>query len=202
MNRALLNILSVLLLAILCSVWMSCGSEPLVLKGNPVKTYKSDLVTFTAIFLDELTLKKRYGGKNNPFISVQRAITPRTFIVFDLIIKAEKEKLNLQLNKMELEYAAIRVSPKSRFHLRDYWSLEDDLNESLKPKDTEKKVILINKTVFPDRFAVSPESTVKGLIVFSGNFPKSGTATLSIPFFDGAGNLLDVAELDYQYSLY
>ncbi len=202
MTRTLLNILLVLLLAILCSVWMSCGSEPLLVKGNPVKAYEGKSFTITAIFLDEMTLKKRYGKRNNPFINVSHIITPRTFMVFDLIIKANDQRLNFQLNKMELQYAAINVTPRNRFLMIDHWEVEDSYNKTVKGVDTARKIALINKTLFPDHFEVSPGSTIKGLILFSANFPKSGTATLTIPVFESSGNLIDVATMEYNYSLY
>ena len=202
MKRKLLKILPVLLSVTLSFLWIGCASEPLAMKGNPVKTYKSDSVTLTAIFLDEMTLKKRYGKKNNPFINIRHYITPRTFMVFDVIIKAEREELKLQLNKIELEYAAIKVTPMNRFILGEHWEAEDAYDEGAKPLDTQRKKIRINKTLFSDRFDVSPESTIKGLVVFSANFPKSGTAILTIPLFDSGGNVLEMAEIDYKYSLY
>ena len=202
MKRKPLKILSALLSVALSFLWIGCASEPLALTGNPVKIFKSDSLTLTAIFLDEMTLKKRYGKKNNPFINVRHVITPRTFMVFDLIIKAESEELKLQLNKMELEYAALKVTPMNRFILGEHWVVEDDYDDNARPIDTQRKKIRINKTLFPDRFDVSPGSTIKGLVVFSANFPKSGTATLTIPFFDNSGNVVDVAELNYKYSLY
>ncbi len=202
MKRKPLKILPVLLAVMLSILWIGCASEPLAMKGNPVKTFKSDSFLLTTIFLDEMTLKTRYGKKNNPFINVRHAITPRTFMVFDVIIKAEKEPLKLQLNMMELEYAAIRVTPKSRFHMTEHWKLEDDYDDNARPIDTQRKKILINKTLFPDKFDVSRGSTIKGLVVFSANFPKSGDAVLTIPVFDSSGNVVDVAELNYKYSLY
>jgi hypothetical protein len=181
---------------------MSCESEPLQVRGNPVKAFEGNSYTVTAVFLDEMTLQKRYGKKNNPFINVSHIITPRTFMVFDLIIKAKDQRLKFQLNKMELQYAAINVTPRNRFLMVEHWEFEDSYDDTVKGVDTARKVALINKTLFPDQFEVSPGSTIKGLIVFSANFPKSGTATLTIPVFESSGNLIDVAKMEYSYSLY
>ena len=202
MKRKLLKILPVLLSVALSFLWIGCASEPLAIKGNPVKTFKSDSFLLTTIFLDEMTLKTRYGKKNNPFINVRHYITPRTFMVFDVIIKAEKEPLKLQLNKMQLQYASINVTPRNRFLMAQHWRYEDTDNADIRPIDTRRKELLINKTLLPDNVRVSAGSTIKGLILFSANFPKSGEAVLTIPVFDGRGNLLDVAELGYRYSLY
>jgi hypothetical protein len=202
MNRNYLLALLFLLCLVLSSLWIGCAGEPLTMEGSPVKTFKGDSFTLTTIFLDEMTLKKRYGKKNNPFINVHHLITPRRFMVFDVIIKAEREELKLELNKMRLEYAAINVTPRNRFLLYDHWKVEDRSNEDVKPMDTRRKELLINKTLFPDKFGVSAGSTIKGLVLFSANFPKSGNATLTIPVFDRSGALIEESVLEFRFKLY
>jgi len=178
-----------------------CKTEPLSIKGNPVQSFQSNTFSMTGIFLDRYTLQKRYGNKNNPFINVNYLITPREFMVIDLIVRAEDQDLRLDVNKMRVEYATQNVTPLNKFLLIQHWNQEDQQDRDVRPIDTARKRSLINKTLLPDKVRISQGGSVRGLVVFSANFPKTGEAVLTVPVFDASGKLIERAKMKYRFEL-
>jgi len=138
-------------------------------------------------FLDDQFLKKQFGTEANPFLTEYYRISFRRILVFELNLRNQSGKrVELDLRRCELDYGAKQTPASSRSGLADHWESMQEDRRYLAEKDR-----IIERWVLPDRAVVADGATRYGYLVFLGNLPREGAATVHVPVFyeGGAANL-------------
>jgi hypothetical protein len=178
---------------------VSCESEPPpATQKGALKTEKIDQLLVVARFLDEETLKLRYGRRHNAFISAPRIATPRRFMVFKLNFEEVSETIIIKRKEMSFQFGGREAGPLSEFAMYDYWEREDDSSEIL-PADQRRRKATIRDNLLPAEVKIPPGGRISGLAVFSANYPRYGTAILYIPIYDESERLLKRVEITFEF---
>lgn len=157
---------------------------------EPVVTTENDGIQMALRFLDEGLLVSRHGKADNPFLTNYNQLMLRRLLVFELTLRSLSGKsLDLFLKNGELTYGGRSLIPANRFQLSNYWAGVDR-----DPRSTKSKELLIQKLVLPDHEAVRPGGSIKGYLVFQGDLPSSGAATVVVRLSAGS------ALLPFQFS--
>ena len=168
----------------------SCGTSrrTIRLPAEPIVTVEQAGVTMTLRFLDEPSLRQRFGSTENPFLTDYyrvdvpaqrgfRADDPRT---------RDPRAFPFELRDCELQYGGKTLGPLNRFQLAsDVDILEED------PRQKAPKKALINRYVLPNRAKSRPWRHAAGFLLFQGNLPISGEALVTIPG-KGGGSFLSI----------
>ncbi len=161
----------------------SCGTSRRTIRmpAEPEVTVEQGGVTMTLRFLDEPSLKRKFGTTENPFLTDYYRVMFRRNVVFDLTIQNQgADTFAFELRDCELQYGGKTVGPLNRFQMS---SDVDSLDEVLRVK-TPKKA-LINKYILPNRVALPAGGALTGFLLFQGNLPTSGEALVTIPGMEG-----------------
>lgn len=158
---------------------LSCGTSrrSIRLPPEPTVTVEQGGVTMTLRFLDEQSLRERFGSTANPFLTDYYRAMLRRNVVFELTIRNQGPvSFPFELRDCELQYGGRALGPLNRFQLS---SDVDILEEDPRLKAPQKS--LIEKYVLPNRMGVAPGGLLTGLLLFQGNLPVSGEAQVSVP---------------------
>ncbi len=177
----------------------ACESPPPpATQDSPLKTVKRDFALTVVRFMDEATLKSRYGWPHNPFISVERIVTPQRFLVYKLNIEEVARPIRIERRDMELRLGAKEARPMSDFHLLEYWEIEDRSSD-ISPYQQRTRDQFIREELLPATMNLPKGSRISGLVLFSSNFPRTGEARLTIPVLDDKGQLLERLQFSFSY---
>lgn len=184
---------------LLFALLSGCETPPLPqTQDSPVKTVKRNDYLVVARFLDEGTLKARYGARHNPFIAVQRLATPRRFLVFKLNFQQVTRKIVVRTGELEFQLGGTHTGPLNEFHLLQYWEQEDESGDIL-PQEKDIRDATIKSEVLPRQLKIPAGGGFSGLVVFSANFPRYGKGTLYVPILDENERLIERLELTFEF---
>lgn len=161
----------------------SCGinRKSIRLPAEPVVTVEQEDVSMTLRFLDEPSLRQRFGTSENPFLTDYSRALLRRNVVFELTIRNKgSASFPFELQDCELQYGGKALPPLNRFQQASDVNLRDEDRRLKAPKTA-----LINKYVLPNRTTLASGSMLTGFLLFQGNLPVSGEALVTIPGFEG-----------------
>jgi hypothetical protein len=161
----------------------SCGTNrrTLRLPPEPVVTVEQEGVTMTLRFLDESSLRQKFGSSENPFLTDYNLLMFRRNVVFELTIQNQGPSSFLfELRGCELQYGGKTLGPLNRFQLASDVHIRDE-----DPRLKAPKTALIERYVLPNKVNLAPGGLLTGYLLFQGNLPVSGEAQVSIA---GAGS--------------
>ncbi len=177
----------------------SCASEPPAeTRDSPLKTAKREDYFVVARFMDEGTLKGRYGPRFNPFISIRRLATPRRFMTFKLNFEQIDRTIVVSRRRMLLQMGGKSSGAASEFYLLNYWEREDaDLD--IMPADQRRRTQHIRNELLPETIKLPPGGRTSGLVVFSDNYPPYGKAILYLPVLDENEREIERLEFSFEF---
>lgn len=178
-----------------------CASTrgPLVVKDNPVKTAGADGLRASLRFLDDSALIQKFGKTANPFISDYGSLQRRRITTFELTVEnGGAEQLLFIMNRLELQHGGKSLDPYNRFQLQQEWEFQDD-QKPVKPIDKVRRERIINENVLPNTLSVPAGGKFKGYVVFIGNTPRYGTATVYVPLLRGKDDLAHRLEFTFEF---
>ena len=170
---------------------VSCGTgrQALRLPPEPELAIEQDGLKMTLRFLDEPSLRQRFGPSENPFLTDYDRIMFRRNVVFELTIRNQgSSTYQFDLHNCELRYGGKFLSPSNRFQIAGDMENRDE-DRRLKAR----KISLTNKYILPNKKEVVSGSLLTGFLLFQGNLPSTGDAEVVIPG-DGTG-----AAFQFQY---
>jgi len=175
----------------------ACQTPPVSrTQDSPLKAARREGYFVVARFMDEGTLRERYGARLNPFIAVSHALTPRRFVVFKLNVEEVRQPLRLQLRQMVFTLGNKTASPMTLSRMKDYWALEDP-DTGIAGAEVDIRDRALREDFMPDEVSLPSGSRLSKLVLFSENFPTQGEARLNIPMFDQSGRLLEQLEFAF-----
>jgi hypothetical protein len=158
---------------------LSCGTshKALRLQSEPEVTVEQGGITMSLRFLDEPSLRQRFGSPENPFLTEYYRIIFRRNVVFELTIRNQSSGTYLfDLHNCELRYGGKVLAPSNRFQIAtDVENREEDR------KLKARKISLANQYILPNKKEVPPGSLLSGFLLFQGNLPSTGEAQVVIP---------------------
>ena len=152
---------------------------------EPTVRVEKEGVTITLRHLDDQVLKEDFGTGANPFLTEYHRLSFRRIVVFELTMRNRGSvPAELVLDRCALKFAgSVREAIKA-FRLLEYWEFLDEDR-----RVTRKKEQIIDRFVLPNRAVVGSGSTLFGYLVFMGNVPRTGEATVYVPVFREGGSL-------------
>jgi hypothetical protein len=159
---------------------------------EPTVRVEKEGVTITLRHLDDQVLKEDFGTGANPFLTEYHRLSFRRIVVFELTMRNRGSvPAELVLDRCDLKFAgSVREATKA-FRLVEYWEFIDEDR-----RVTRKKEQIIDRFVLPNRAVVGSGSLLFGYLVFMGNMPRTGEATVRIPIFREGGSL----SFDFPYT--
>lgn len=190
---------SCLLLALTLVVLSACETAPVLqTQSESLKAVRRDGYFAVVRFLDDDTLKERYGARYNPFVARPRTFTPTSFLVFKINIEEVRRPLFLQLNKMELRFGEKVASPVDLYNMNLYWQFEDP-DTDITQIEKDKRDQILREELLAYEQLVPIGARVSKLIVFRANFPRIGDAKLTIPLLDDKRQPVDKLEFTFTF---
>lgn len=186
MSRALFRCLFFLTMVVLLS---SCATKRPVLRAvQPTVSVEQDGLAATLSYRDDESLTRQFGIEANPFRTEYSRLFFRRRMVFDLTLENRgPEAYRFRLDDCELQYGGKTVGATNQFQLIGEWQTLDD-----NPKLAKAKEPIIKKYLLPSEKQVPPGGSLRGLLLFQGNLPKNGQATIDI-LGTAAGSTLQFA---------
>jgi hypothetical protein len=188
------TILLVVTVSVLAAILSACGTtrQAITSPAEPTIREENQGVSLTLRYIDDETLKKDFGTGSNPFLTQYYRMTFRRILVFELTLKNQSGlPVEVEATRCTLEYGAKEVEATNRFQLGNYWeSLDDD------PRVVKRKKELIERWVLPNRARIPDGETQFGYLVFKGNLPREGEATVRVPVFREGGSI----SFDFRYT--
>lgn len=177
----------------------ACQTPPVLqTQSEPLRAVRRDGYFAVVRFLDDNTLKDRYGARFNPFVARPRALTPTSFLVFKLNLEEVKRPLFLQLATMEIRFGDKLATPTDLYNMNLYWQFEDpDQDIGQGEKDSRDKVLKEEMLAYEQSVPVG--ARVSKLIVFRANFPRIGDAKLTIPLLDDKRQPVEKLEFTFTF---
>jgi hypothetical protein len=185
--------LSLLGLAAATSLLAGCVThQPLMVPQNPMAEAQQDGVSLSLRFLDEAQLKRRITPDENPFLTQYNRMQFRRIMVFDVMAaNTGSETLEINLPECKLAFGETRrVAASTRQQIVNYWGPIDKY-----PKTSRAKQMNAEKYILPTLVKVRPDSQIRGYLVFQGDLPDTGAATVSVPVHAGA----ETIPLDFEF---
>lgn len=143
-------------------------------------------------FLDDTTLTRAFGSDSNPFLTEYYRLSFRRLLVFELTLRNQSgAPVELELSECELDYGGRRTGATNRYQLASHWESLDE------PRIAAQKKRTIDRWVLPNRAVVADGATRFGYLVFMGNLPREGAATVSVPVFYEGGSV--TLSFDYTF---
>jgi hypothetical protein len=177
----------------------ACQTRPVLqTQDEPLRAVRRDGYFAVVRFLDDTTLKERYGARFNPFIARQRTITPTNFLVFKLNLEEVKRPLFLQLNMMEVRFGDKLATPTDLYNMNLYWQFEDPDQDIGQLEKNKRDQVLKDELLAYDQ-SVPIGARLSKLIVFRANFPRIGDAKLIIPLLDEKRQLVEKLEFTFTF---
>lgn len=177
----------------------SCASTPpLAVQNEAVQQHRGEYFDLTLRFIDEEELIERYGQRNNLFIAPVGLISRDRFIPFELSITARREAVAMPLNLIEMSYGGRSVTPMNQFHFGQYWLHRDEQSE-IPGAEAAARQRTIRRTILPNTTRVAPGETESGMLLFSSNFPRYGTAEITIQIVDQSERPIERARFRYEF---
>jgi hypothetical protein len=177
----------------------ACQTQPVLqTQGEALRAVRRDGYFVVVRFLDDNTLKARYGERFNPFIARPRTITPTSFLVFKLNLEEVKRPLLLKLNTMELRFGDKLATPTDLYNMNLYWEFEDP-DQQIGGVEKIKRDQALKDEMLAWEQPVPVAGRVSKVIVFRANFPKFGDAKLSIPLLDDKGQPVEKLEFTFTF---
>jgi hypothetical protein len=165
------------LVAILILLSCGTGRQALRLPPEPEVTVEQGGITMSLRFLDEPSLRQRFGSSENPFLTDYDRIIFRRNVVFELTIRNQSSSTyRFDLHDCELHYAGKVLAPSNRFQIAGDVENRDE-DRRLKAR----KISLANQYILPNKKEVPPGSLLSGFLLFQGNLPSTGDAQVVIP---------------------
>ncbi len=198
-NRNAGSIRLVLLVFLAVLLLSGCATEErqvLALRGEPPQAQQAEDLSMSLNFLDEAFLRQRYGERgSNPYITTQSTVTFQRIMVFELrLANGRSESVSLQLNRMELQFGGKNLAPTNRFHLGQYWEIRDE-----RDRVSSSEQWTINRTMLDNRVTLKPGASGSGYVVFMGNLPRNGTATVYVPAIAGKDQEIHTFEFRFEF---
>ena len=189
-----------LLVSLLALLLSGCGTSrsALIVKDDPMKIIERGGITIALRFLDEDTLKVKYGPANNPFLTYYTSLQLNRIMVFELSVKAADAPVLLSLSRMELQFGNRIAKPIDAFGLSEYWKSRDQYSQDKNP-DTAKKELLARRELLPYETRIEPQTRLNKLVVFMENLPQYGKCTVYLPLFSESKQPLDTLQFDFQF---
>lgn len=160
---------------------------------QPASATEKD-ITVSIRHLDREELVKRFKTVDNPYISQGSSIGGNEMIVFELTVAAPME-IKLVLKTIEFHFGPKYYPPINRFHLSQDWEYRIRSQNDYNGWSSGKVSYVINRTMLPDKLALKPNESYTGLVVFMGNFPSYGEASLYLPVFAANEELIHLFKL-------
>ena len=197
---------AVLLTAVLSTALLiGCSTGKRVVMTNAsASTQARDIgLEMSLRYLNEEEIYKRFGEKNNPFISEDTALGMNQFIVFELTVIPQSGfngPYIVELDSIELQFGSVNTSPQNRFHITSFWDHKIKRDDRYSQWSMGKVGSVIKRSVLPNQFTVQRDGRIRQLLVFQGGFPKYGNATVYIPVLKEDGVAANVKfNLEFGY---
>jgi hypothetical protein len=166
---------------------------------KPVKIIRTDDFILTARFMDDETLRAKFGKETNPFVSDYYSLQFRRFMVFEVSIEnTGSEAVKFQLNALELHYEGSNMSAYNEFRINQYWAFKDEQGE-VKAGDKTRRERFVKNNVLPAAATIPAQGELEGFAVFTGNTPNYGSAILYVPIFSLAGRPVHRFEVPFEF---
>jgi hypothetical protein len=182
------------ILALLAVMLLGCGTtrQAIQAPAEPTLKVEKEEIALTLRYIDDAALKEDFGTGANPFLTQYYRMSFRRILVFELTLKNQSGvPVELEATRCDLDYGAKEIEATNRFQLGNYWeTLDDD------PRIIDKKKKLIERWMLPNRATVGDGSSLFGYLVFKGNLPRQGEATVRVPVFRQGGSL----SFDFRYT--
>ncbi|TVR05227.1 MAG: hypothetical protein EA403_03365 [Spirochaetaceae bacterium] len=197
--KSVFTMLTALVLLAATMLLSSCASTPaLAVQNEPTQRVQTDAFALTLTFLDEAELMRRHGQRDNLFIAPQGLLMPERFIPFDVTLTSSGGPLILALNQIEISYGGRTANPTNQFHFGLYWEQRDQ-EGSVSGSDVNARQRLIRQTVAPNRIRVAGGASESSMLLFRGNFPQFGTATITVVVLDETDRPVDRAVFTFEF---
>lgn len=178
---------------------VSCaGTPPLAVQNEVLQQYRGEHFDLTLRFIDEDELIDRYGRRDNLFIAPVGLISRDRFIPFELTITARREAVALPLNLIEMSYGGRAVAPMNQFHFGQYWQHRDEQTE-VSGAEAAARQRTIRRTILSNTTRVAPGETESGMLLFRGNFPRYGSAEITVQIVDQTERPIERAQFTYEF---
>lgn len=197
-TRLLFRLAGIAALALLVS---SCLTQrmPLSVKDRPIKTETYEGFTATVRFLDEAILEAKFREEINPFLTDYNRMQLRRVIVFEVTVKNQgTEAVLFFMNRIELQYGGKALQPYNRFQLGQHWEFRDE-DAGTKPIHKARREKIIKDLVLPNSLTIPAPGEMRGYVVFVGNTPNYGPATVYVPLFESKEVVLHRFEFPFEF---
>ena len=175
------------------------GSLSVAEADKPIKIIKTEDLILTVRYLDDDTLKQKFGKETNPFLSDYYSLQFRRFMVFELSIEnTGSVPVKFLLNRLELQYGGKAMFAYNKFRINQYWEFKDDQDE-VKGIHKARRERFVKDNVLPDSVTIPAPGELKRYAVFTGNTPNYGTATLYVPVFTPMDEVVHRFEVPFEF---
>jgi len=195
------NLYLLIALVLLAGLITGCVTtrQPLVLQDEPIKSAEAEDLKVTMRFLDDPTLKAKFGERTNPFLTDYFTVQMKRIMVFEITVENMRElSVGLASKRLEIQFGGQNRTPYNRFQLTNYWETKDEQQDTRK-SDRARKAGVIKDWVLPNELTVAPGGKVKGYAVFLGNFPTYGTAVVYVPVLQAQERPIHRFEFDFSF---
>lgn len=197
----------------ICICPVMCGCILLLLSGcmtqrvalqvsdtdKPLKIVRTENLILTVRFLDDDTLRQKFGKETNPYISDYYSVQFRRFMVFEFSIEnTGSAPIKFQLNRLEMQFGGTYTFPYNQFRINQYWGFKDEEGE-IRAGQKARREKYVKEYVLPDSATIPAPGRLRGYAVFTGDTPNYGTATLYVPIFTPAGKPLHRFEVSFEF---
>ena len=197
-SRVTFLITTVGVLTLVIGLGSCAGTPPLAVQNEVLQQYRGEHFDLTLRFIDEDELIDRYGRRDNLFIAPVGLISRDRFIPFELKITARREAVALPLNLIEMSYGGRSVTPMNQFHFGQYWQHRDEQSE-ISGAEAAARQRTIRRAILPNTTRVAPGETESGMLLFRGNFPRYGTAEITVQIVDQTDRPIERAQFRYEF---
>lgn len=197
MKRSVYILITMLLLTGLLTGCVT-SRQAMALLDEPIKTAEAEDLRVTVRFLDDSTLKAKFGDRTNPFLTDYFTMQLKRIMVFEITVEnLRDESVGLVSKRLEIQFGGQNRTPYNRFQLTNYWDVKQE--DKVKGIYITRRNSVINDWVLPNELTVSAGGKVKGYAVFMGNFPSYGTAGLYVPVLQAQERAIHRFEFDFSF---
>lgn len=198
MKRSVYILIAIIVLAGLLSGCVT-SRQALALLDEPIKSAEAEDLKVTVRFLDDPTLKAKFGERSNPFLTDYYTVQLKRIMVFEITVEnIRQDSVGLASRRLELQFGGQNRTPYNRFQLTNYWETKDEQRDT-KKADRARKAGVIKDWVLPNELTVASGGKIKGYAVFLGNFPSYGTAVLYVPVLQAQERPIHRFEFDFSF---
>ncbi len=188
--------------AIIVFILSGCSVKEFAVKGASLQSLEIEGLKVSLLFRNEEELVNSFSKRNNPFLAPPSALGLNRYLVFELSLNTDenlKAPVAIQLTNMEIQFGGQNKSPVNRHQLSSIWEREIMKNDRYRGWDAGRVKNIIKRNIFPNKMVITANSRNKGLLLFKGNFPNYGQATIYVPVFKENGEMVRNFRFSFEF---